>query len=694
MRWAIILSLILTGSAGAAPASADGPLQVARTALERARTAQRDIMQILADLDADRRRAGSIAELLNTLGAIHQMQAATVRSTRAMMARTFGKPVDALSEKDRQAIEQLAVDERAVRLRWADWLAGFTRYVTSARDAPAALGRLHARATASPAGDLMEQVVTQISANHLSQAGQTAQEAADELARLGQALEAATISPGDLMDKHIRVLREMIDREKNIRSRVEAGPATALDWRRLRRDQADVGEQARILTFPEGAIVPGSREHIQSAHQSMLEAHRHLRQRQQDQAVNAADAAIRALEQALELAETLGKKGLDTDMPAMGPIKPKRPLKFGGMMALPGEGGAGVDVSPIATLAADIALVAKLRKRQAQLYAEATGKAPAGPMPAGRQRSYAAQLPQVIRRVELYAEAVATSLEEARAAMVESAHRLASDDRQGSVPHQEVALDRLASAEAQMRQFWKELMEYMARISTVPGQVPSHGANQGEEEKAKTDMFLTLFREIVRVGRLMKDLDILIARTEGWAAARDAADPAAVAEAATRHRQLTRTGLDILENLKPLPGEVVGSLPEAVLEASQWIQGAADMLDEQNFSEALKRQRLAVEFLENAWTIMAQSMATLSEGQQADENEQKDRQGKPRMGPDDSGAVTAADKGDDGKPWYWNLPPRAREAISQSLAQPLPPEYESAIKRYYERLSNRNKGGR
>ena len=245
-----------------------------------------------------------------------------------------------------------------------------------------------------------------------------------------------------------------------------------------------------------------------------------------------------------------------------------------------------------------------------------------------------------------------------------------------------------------MRQFLKELLETLSRISTAPGQAPAHGG-AGEEEKAKTRLFLIMFREIVRLGELMKDQDVLIDKTTGWAdSSPDTIDPQPVTEAAVKQRELSRIAFDVLEKLKPLPGEVVSSLPEAVLEAGQWLQGAADMLDERKFNKALERQRMAMEFLENAYTVMAQSMAPLRQGDQSDESEQEDRRGQPEIGEGDAAGATAEARTDDGKPWYWDLPPRARVAISLSWAQPLPPAYESAIKRYYERLSHRNKDGR
>jgi hypothetical protein len=37
--------------------------------------------------------------------------------------------------------------------------------------------------------------------------------------------------------------------------------------------------------------------------------------------------------------------------------------------------------------------------------------------------------------------------------------------------------------------------------------------------------------------------------------------------------------------------------------------------------------------------------------------------------------------------WQWNLPEQARQIIRQSMAEPFPPGYAAAIKRYYERLS-------
>ena len=60
-----------------------------------------------------------------------------------------------------------------------------------------------------------------------------------------------------------------------------------------------------------------------------------------------------------------------------------------------------------------------------------------------------------------------------------------------------------------------------------------HGG-EGEEEKAKMKALLTVLREIVRVGQIMKELDILIAKTEGWNAADRSKIDAAAVESAVR----------------------------------------------------------------------------------------------------------------------------------------------------------------
>ena len=55
----------------------------------------------------------------------------------------------------------------------------------------------------------------------------------------------------------------------------------------------------------------------------------------------------------------------------------------------------------------------------------------------------------------------------------------------------------------------------------------------------------------------------------------------------------------------------------------------------------------------------------------------------------------AADGGPDAdRPWYWNLPKRDQDTIEQSMDDKRPEVYQDAIKRYYERLSNRGKGGK
>ena len=118
------------------------------------------------------------------------------------------------------------------------------------------------------------------------------------------------------------------------------------------------------------------------------------------------------------------------------------------------------------------------------------------------------------------------------------------------------------------------------------------------------------------------------------------------------------------------------------------MRSAADALDDSDFEKANVRQMDALEILRHAWTIVASSMASLSDVDQSNANQQGAAPGQSSVGTGEGGGTSESVAGDN-KPWYWNLPPRAREAIAQSLAEPFPPKYETAVKRYYERLSNR-----
>ncbi len=677
-----VIALLLSG-----PAGAEESLQLARASLEAAREGQTSILAKLSELTAAGQRAGSQRDLLEQLAAIHRMQSAVVGSTGGLLAATFGREMNELDEGQRQAVGQLAADQRAVRNRWTEWAAAFGRSA-SGGEVGEAMRVVRGRVEASAAGELMRAAAEQVDENHLSEASATGQKAADELARLLAALDAAVSDPQELRDRQVRELQELIARENRIRQGLDAEPLDRGEWVRLRREQAEVRERTRMLTFEESGLAPNAIGHVRAAHEAMRSAEASMR-RQQTEARGQAEIAVRELQAAVEvIASTAGEEN-GANLPAP-PVAKNKPVKAGGMPAMFGEGGAGLDVSPIAQLAADIALVVKLRKSQQELYEETVGDRPAKPVPAGRQLSYAAQVPQLARRVEMYLPAASAALEAARGEMVASHDRLRDDDKPGSAARQKAAIERLAEAEEKMRAFWKELLETLARISSVAGQAPPAGAAGKEEEKAKMEALLSMLKEIVRVGQLIKDQEVLMAKTDGWLAA-DAkgVDRDAVSEGAAAQRALSTTGLDIVEKLAPLPGDVTGSLTEAVMEAAQFMEGAADSLDALKFKEARERQDAAMEFLENAWVTLARSMASLGESQQRSESNPQIGQGQAEVG--EGSVAGGSGEGGEAKPWYWDLPPRARDAVSQSLAEPFPPKYAPSIQRYYERL---NRGDR
>ncbi|MBN2581954.1 MAG: hypothetical protein JXL80_02725 [Planctomycetes bacterium] len=676
--------------ASATSTRAQSSLDRARAALDEARIIQTELIDRLVELDARHRQAASGADLLASLERLGEMQAAVLSASQGLLARTFGKSLQDLAETERQALGQLAVDQQAVRQRWADWQTRLTHTV-GGQEIPEPLQRLQERAADSPTSELMVRAADLVQQNLLSQAAETARSADDELTRLRLAMLAATRTAEQLAEEHLRLLSEFADRERQIRSLLTDEPADPLDWRRLSRHQADLAREVRVLTFPEAAVIPGAHEAIQVAHDAMSEAVRHFQRRKAAEARSAADGAIAALEQAIERATTEAKKGWDLLLPA-GPRDQKRPDKLGGMPAMPGESGAGIDMSALAQLTADIALVTQIRRRQVTLYRETSGElrvpAALARLAAGRQRALAALLPQLARRAEAYDPGLVPIFEAARRAMLDATGRLEKDDRQGAVPFQRSAVERLTEAETRMRDFYRRLLEALERFSAPSAEGAPHGA-EGEEEKAKMTALLTMLREIVRIGAIMKELDIEIAKAEAWNVGNTAPDGEAVSASARHHREMSRTGFAIVKELSALPGDVVMSLPEAVLEAAQFLEGAADALDMPDFAEVRKRQDIAMEFLQNAWQTMAHSMATLSSGQDADESKKDTEPGdQSDRGAGEAAASVADQVAGDNKPWYWDLPPRMRDAVLQSLAEPLPPKYAPAIERYYDRLSH------
>lgn len=685
-----LLMILVVTVAAAGLRGEEQSLLLARSSLERAHTGQGELIQQLSDLVADRQRAAVAGELIGRLEAIYRMQSGLVENARALRAEMLreaaGESVPDLPTR----IDDLARYQRSVRSELEDWQGLLSRHA----DGPGAsqiLKTLAARAGASPASSLMTTVVEQIEQRLVSNAATTAEEASDEIARLLQLLRSAVSDPDEVRTEQIRALQDLIVREQAIRSKL-AGDDLARDaWRQLRREQAEVRERARLLTFEESGMAPNALEAVRMAYAAMQDVEAAALRQNQEQALAAADRALEALKSAVQ---TLEQAGIGEGMPEAtdGPQMPQVPAKEGGgLPAVFGAGGEGLDESPIAMLAADIAAVARLIKAQEQLHAEARGDAPVGPVPGRRQLAYAAEIPGVARRVELYLEAVAGELEAARVAMVASGERWRADDKAGTLPHQEEALRHLRSSERQMRAFWEELMETLMRISSAVEGSP-HGAEE-DEEAAKEEMLMQLLRELVRIGRLIKTLDEVMARTSGWIhAPADAIDADAVLETARIQRELSQTGLDIFEKVLPL-AEPAPSLPVAVMEASQWMEGAADMLDVPDFAAAHERQQVAMDFLENAWQVVAMSMAAMTEGERGDDDDPSEDPGEVEDREGEGGLLVGPGGERGTQPWYWELSPEAREVIEQSQAESLPPAYESAIKRYYQRLSGDREGG-
>lgn len=675
-----------------ARAETGSSLQEARTALEQTRQTQDTILNQLSGLAAGRQQTASTAELLSTLATIQQMQVAVIRSTRAMIAKTFGQTDQQLAMEDRQVLDQIASDQRAVRQRFGDWVTAMSAAAAGTSAEP--LRAVQSRVNACPAGGQMDQIVEQIGKVRLAEASTTGQLAADELARLLQALETATIDPADLKDKRLRHLREIAQQQHAMRGKLEPPPAGAVEWRRLQREQADLGERARVMGFEESGFPPNALQVITQAHQLMRQAEQALRSQNKETAIQAVNQAAAALDEAIRLIETAAAEDKDPDLPTV-PLVKQKPGKAVAGMSTVGGSESGSDSNAIAQIAADIALVVKLRRQQKELHEETLAKRPARPNPAERQAACAGQLPQLIRRVESYLLPAAADLDHARRVMIESAELLRNQDKQNAAARQSAALADLAAAEEKMRAFWQNLFEAMTRISNMAGAgLPHGGAPQGKENKDKMGLLLAMLREVVRVGMLMKDQDALIEQTRRWADTdADKLDKEAVVTATGRQRELGVTARDIFEKLQPVASEAQG-LPEAVMEASQFMDGAGDALEGLRFGRALERQEAAIQFLENAWSVMAMSVSSMTQSEQAGLSDPNADTGQSKAGIGQDIQAGSDTGGDAGKPWYWDLPPSARDAVSQSMGEAFPATYAPAIKRYYERLSKRQGGNR
>lgn len=679
--------LMLTAAAPGGAARAEDGVQLARTSLEQAREGQGQVLERLTSLMEERRRSSSTVELMNTLTQLREMELVILQRVRGLMPLTFGKVLDKLTESERQRLDQLAADQRGVRQRLADWSAAVARYA-SAPDAAEAMRRMQTRISRSPARELMDQAEAGMKANRLAEGLTAGTKSADELARLLQSLEAMTTAPEQLLGKRIRELRDLLDGEKRVRVSLEESTSSGPDWALLRKAQEAVSEPARLLAFDESGLFPAALEQVRAAHEAMQSVDAALRKRQREPASSGADAAIAALERALALLESATETVIDPDLP-QAPYLERRsgtPLP----MQVVAQGGAPApDLNAIAQLAADIAMLAKIRRAQAGFQAEALGRAPPLPEPADRQQALADRLPQLSRRVAWYLPSASERLDAAREGMNQAVELLRAADVRPAAEPQGRALDHLTAAEDEMRVFWEQLLAAMNEITSGASGVAPGGTSDEEPDKALLKRMMQLLPELVRLGLLVKDLDALILTTTPWAENEpDAGESAAVEAAVKRQRLLAETGVDIAAKTGEIGDEASSRVASTVREAVEFMVGAADALEARSYEKANGRQVDALEILRRAWLVAASSMASMSEIEQLSTDQQGAALGQAGMGAGEGGGGSEG-VGGDSKPWYWNEPPRAREAISQSLAQPFPPGYDAAIKRYYERLSER-----
>ncbi len=655
-----------------------------RRQLASARTAQEQALAGLAQLIAGESRASSLGELVTDIAALRDAQSALVRGARALLPRTFGKSLEALAEEDRDALQKLGAEAALIGARFGDWQRAFER---RAADAPSALKDLASRASASPAAELLEKTAQAIGKNRLSDATAAGRSAIDALTRLVLALEVESLQAGDLRDRRLRALEELLECET--RAAVRAADArTPEALRQERREQYETCERARPLAFQEAGLPAQAGEHMAGALRAMEAAEAACGRERGDEALASMRKAIDALALAVEIVRLTDVQAVQARLPAP-PSSPRTASPPGAIAGAFGAGSGGVDLNALAQLGADIALVSRLRERQAQLLDESLGTRKEEPAAAERQRVCAAQVPQLARRVEVYLPPAGQALQEAGRAMTEAADRVGAGDRTSAAARQKVALAALATAEEKLRELWTELLETLARISRAVESGPSHGAaGSGEEREMPAASYAVLIRELVRLGRLIKDEEALIARTRAWSEATVAADADGVREAAAAQRALAARGQEIASALGDAGGEG-GSLVAALGEACPFLAGAADMLEKERYDKALERQETALEYLGEAWTVVTQAAAAA-----ASSRDVAAADSGARTGTATSGAGLAGGTREDGKPWYWDLPPRARDAVGQSLESRFVPRYAPAIERYYERLAKRRQAAR
>ncbi len=670
------------------PASAqsvDQNLQVARTEMS-------SVVESLNKIIADRKGAATDADLIFSLAAVVRVEEKLLDSTLAFGRATMLKTTAQFTEEQKETLNKLSAEQANATKRFNQWWETFKQRF--GQTPTTSLSRVYDQIHKNNMETLIPGIEIQLRGNHLSQAVGDLKQCITILRQALRFLEDALGKSTDALKKNIEQLKELIRLQKELlaetepledKSTPELNEAFHNRQMNIRRPVEAMADSFEAMG--ESASVP-LREALPVMEFSALA----LKQGRFDDSIDSQGRIITLLEHALRLAEASlvespDEKGPNQNVP-LPPFK-QNALKRA-LQAMMGRGAAGHN--PLAEILNDLSALADLRKQQSELRgltaAGSTVSATASPSLSGtppaaatanpeKQRGLSVTALSLAGRVSSYEDEAADNITQAAKQMEQASGLMEESQNLEAVKSQDESLARLDAAEELIQAFYDLLLQAMMDLmQESDSNAISMGASSGKElDEATRREMMAMLRAMVRMNALRLKQIALAKQVESASDTGSATQPLSLinTQIACASDALSIASMPLLDP------HVAGALHGI----RTLMMGAKVQLEIKQWASAHEHQVRAIEGIR----IVAGKSNTMLAQMSSQSKIQVD--GVQVSGTAESTGGEASGSAE-GKGWIWNLPEREREVVQQTLSEPIPAEYDSLIRAYFQKLAERS----
>jgi len=667
-----------------------------------------DLREARAALDAlmARRRLGeatvtqaTILELLNSLveklsareqlgSLIEQAEELVTRQqelnldTRQTAVRTLGKRLEDLSGEERRQLAELSQrqeDQRQHLARLQNDVARTAEQVAPQNPQQArALTEARKFVTEQQVEPTMAEIARELEQNQVLSAAQKEQKTLENLNELRDRLASAEENPFQELARRQQELDNLINEQQELRSQTgrmtPQSPSQEMEAAEQR--QSALAQRSRELASSLEQTSPATSQNLDQAGQKMQEATERLDERRPGPAAKAQDEALAALQDA--------RKALGLQLSRLAQMQ----------MALSEFDQRMLDIltqqrdqmNLLMQIAEDVSALGELLQRQEEQSrntAAEAGKPEADRQPeplAQEQKDIAAEAGDMAESVARYDQESSGHVARAESRLEEAAGELAKPDFEKARPPQAEGLAELKQGRDILQKKFKRILELLSQLEQLRQNMAAEGhPASGLPEMGSLDDLIELANNLVEVQRLAGDQEGTHQETS------QAEAEQARALAGEQQRLKDRAG-DLSQKAQRLTPRPAADIRRAGGEMAQ----AEDRLRASLPQPALGHQESALGSLRRAEAAMNDALQQAL--QQQLQMMAQMLLPRPSVDPRDemrlrlAGLEAIAEQMASGS-WRVQLPPRAREEVTQSMQERFPRGYERLLRTYFQNLA-------